>query len=97
MEDNFTYRWSFVMAEDNKYKILPVKKDIPMNKIKQVKDYINPTSPFKIRYNYEIDVNMDLDEVPEEYRDFVFEQLLSDFKLELKSKVYKIDKEVLLK
>lgn len=31
-----------------------------MNKIKQVKDYINPTSPFKIRYNYEIDVNMDL-------------------------------------
>jgi hypothetical protein len=34
---------------------------------------------------------------PEEYRDFVFEQLLSDFKLELKSKVYKIDKEVLLK
>jgi len=68
-----------------------------MNKIKQVKDNINPTSPFKIRYNYEIDVNMDLDEVPEEYRDFVFEQLLSDFKLELKSKVYKIDKEVLLK
>ena len=45
-----------------------------MNRIKQVKDYINPTSPFKIRYNYEIDVNMDLDEVPEEYRDFVFEQ-----------------------
>ena len=68
-----------------------------MNKIEQVKDYINPTSPFKIRYKYEIDVNMDLDEVPVEYRDFVFEQLLSDFKLELKSKVYKIDKEVLLK
>jgi hypothetical protein len=77
--------------------IFSIKKIIPMNKIKQVKDYINPTSPFKIRYNYEIDVNMDLDEVPEEYRDFVFEQLLSDFKLELKSKVYKIDKEVLLK
>lgn len=68
-----------------------------MNRIKQVKDNINPTSPFKIRYNYGIDVNMDLDEVPEEYRDFVFEQLLSDFKLELKSKVYKIDKKVLLK
>jgi hypothetical protein len=68
-----------------------------MNKIKQVKDCINSTSPFKIRYNYEIDVYMDLDEVPEKYRDFVFEQLLSDFKLELKSKVYKIDKEVLLK
>lgn len=42
-----------------------------MNKIKQVKDYIDPTSPFKIRYNYAIDVNTDLDEVPEEYRNFV--------------------------
>jgi hypothetical protein len=68
-----------------------------MNKIEQVKDYINPTSPFKIRYKYEIDVNMDLDNVPEEYRDFVYEQLLSDFKLELKSKVYKIDKLILIK
>jgi hypothetical protein len=68
-----------------------------MNRIKQVEDYISPSSPFRIRYRYEIDVSMDLDEVPEEYRDFVFEQLLSDFKLELKSKVYKIDKEVLLK
>ena len=73
------------------------KKIIPMNKIEQVKDYINPTSPFKIRYKYEIDVNMDLDNVPEEYRDFVYEQLLSDFKLELKSKVYKIDKLILIK
>jgi hypothetical protein len=68
-----------------------------MNRIKQVEDYINTSSPFKIRYRYEIDVNMDLDDVPEEYRDFVFDQLLSDFKLELKSKVYKIDKQVLLK
>jgi len=68
-----------------------------MNKIEQVKDYINPTSPFKIRYKYEIDVNMDLDNVTEEYRDFVYEQLLSDFKLELKSKVYKIDKLILIK
>jgi hypothetical protein len=68
-----------------------------MNKIEQVKDYINPTSPFKIRYKYEIDLNMDLDNVPEEYRDFVYEQLLSDFKLELKSKVYKIDKLILIK
>lgn len=62
-----------------------------MNKIKQVKNYINPTSPFEIRYNYEIDVNMDLDEVPEKYRDFIFEQLLFDFELELRSKIYKID------
>ena len=68
-----------------------------MNRIKQVENYISPSSPIRIRYRYEIDVSMDLDEVPEEYRDFVFEQLLSDFKLELKSKVYKIDKEVLLK
>lgn len=42
-------------------------------------------------------MNVDLDNIPEEYRDFLFEQLLSEFKLELISKVYKIDKTVLLK
>ena len=68
-----------------------------MNKIKQDKNYINPITPFKIRYTYDIDVTMDLDDVPEEYKDDVFETIISDFKLELKSKIYKIDMEILLK
>lgn len=66
-----------------------------MNRIKQVTD--NNISPFIIRYKYEMDVSIDLDDVSEDYRDFVYDQLISDFKLELKSKLYKIDKKVLLK
>ncbi len=61
-----------------------------MNRIEQVKDFIDPNSPFKIKYIYEID------DVPKEYCDFVFETLLSDFKLELKAKIYKVDKEILM-
>jgi hypothetical protein len=67
-----------------------------MNRITQSKE-INPTSPFSLYYNYQFKVNIDLDKVPEEYRDFVFDTLLDDFKDELKSKIYNINKSILLK
>lgn len=65
-----------------------------MSNLKQLKD---ENSPFRIRYSYELNLAFLIDEVPEQCRDILYSQLVEDFKIEIKSRIYKIPKEVLLK
>ena len=62
-----------------------------MNKIKRVPSH----DYFRVKYSYEFDSSFDLETISDQYRDAFYKILLEEFKIELKSKIYKIDKSVL--
>jgi hypothetical protein len=62
-----------------------------MNKIKQVPSH----NLFRVKYSYEFDSSFDLEIISDQYRDAFYKILLEEFEIELKSKIYKIDKSVL--